>query len=287
MNSFFNKINNKVLLVLVVIVLAGYSIFQQYSHSIPEKNGEQFLKTLTTKEVSSFLSKEDEVVFEKHSKDFLKYLPLSLVQIPPTSIKFKETINTSADNKKQVFFEVDGRKIQLTMVDEGSWKVYLNLDFHQKKYEAERKLEEVQKTGSQEDILEAYNALNLIDPQEFYASQIKAIAQQINERTALIEYVEKVKISKVKISKGIISAFIQNTGNKNLTKVEAEILITDKDGKILYKEIQIIFEQIPGSKLYGSSIPAGFEKKVNFDISSLNQKKDVLVLISPVTISYE
>lgn len=286
MNSFLKIINSKFLLVLMILALVGYAGFKKLSFSTPESSGIEFLKNLKTEEVLNYLSEADAKVYTQHKEDFLSYLPLSLVKIPVETVVFKEII-ASSENKRQAFYEVDGRKVQLTLVSEGSWKVYLDLDRSQKINEAQKKLDEAKALGDEDQMLEAYNSLNLIDPQEFYDSQIKALATKIGEKQALKEYVEKVKITKVSIKKGMISAFIQNTGNKNLTFVDAEILITSKSGKVLYKESQRVFEQIPGSKLYGSVIPAGYERKINFDLSSLKNSEDVMVLITPLVVSYE
>ncbi len=281
------SLNNKVVLALLIVGMVLFAAYQKFLQSTPEDVGSKFFKTYGTSEMKDVLSKDDKAVFEKSPKDFLAYSPFSLVKIPAESVVLKEIIEGNAGSKK-MFYEVDGRKIGLLIVDEGNWKVDADLERYEQIYRFKEELQEASVLGEEQRMLEAYNQLNLVDPQPEYEENIKVLAEKLQKAQELRDYVKSVIVSNITHKNQIVSAFIQNIGRKNLTKVEARIEVKSKDGKTLADTTEVIFERVLGSRLYKDAIPGGYERKVSFDLSTLPMDtSNVNVFITPVAVDYE
>ena len=283
MNRF---LKNKILLAVILLGIIGYAVFQKVSFNSPEDIGVKFFKSYGTVEMADYLKESDVEVYKKSLETFKEYSPLSLVKVPVSTVVLKEVIES--ENHKKVFYEVDGRKLGLLLINENyTWKVDLDLDKYHRIYLAKVAIGEASALGDEDALLEAYNQMQLLDPQPEYDESIKTLAAKIARRQELQQYVQNVIISGISSKNNIVTAFIQNVGKKTLIKVEAKIEIVDAAGTVVANSNQVIFERLVGSKLYKDPLPPGYEKKVSFDLSSLSSDlKKLNIKITPIAVDY-
>ena len=256
-------------IVFIVILVASKLTIDYFDvEKSPEKLVTEFLSLYPDEKAMSFLSEEDQAVL-KQSEYPIK--SLIEIQYSEEQVTILSVVNIS---EKELKVDVKNKDMVLdfyiTKKADDRWGIFLNLE---KKYNILKEQDRLNSAELSEDenlILMSLKKLKVLEETSKYDERIYSIESLIEKKKIKNDYFKNLAVDDISMKNNFVSAFIRNSGNKNIKSVKGKIQLVSDSGEI-HKEFDVsLFDYIPGSFVFGQPIPSNHQKKIGFDLGKLD-----------------
>lgn len=229
----------------------------------------------------------DEKISNENINELIPSLITDFIKNSSSDDNFESNEKQISENLKQLVIKNTNKNISITLIlkkQKNDWKIFLNLKEELQIKTLRKKIEQLEKTLSEEkdnqinileEIIENIEELSILDKID-YNEKISIFKTKLSLLKEKNNILNNVKINNIKLEKNILFFQLANYSDKNLIKVSGILFYKNNLNEEKMQEITL-YEVIPNHFIYGEPIKSNFYKKIGLKINNIKEFSNIQI----------